>query len=65
MRLAIANAVGSVVVALACFVGRDDQLPDWLSKGLVPALGWICLALLVVALVQWLRRRRTADKEES
>jgi len=63
-RLAIASAVGGAVVTLAWFVGRDDPVPDWISKGLVPALGWIYLAMLAVALVHWLRRRRTADKEE-
>ncbi|RDE51780.1 MAG: hypothetical protein DVS81_03910 [Candidatus Accumulibacter meliphilus] len=63
-RWLIAALVTAAVVTLAWFVGRDDPVPDWISKGLVPALGWIYLVLLLVALVYWLRRRRTADKEE-
>jgi len=63
-RWLIAALITAAVVTLAWFVGRDDPVPDWISKGLVPALGWIYLAMLAVALVHWLRRRRTADKEE-
>ncbi len=60
VRLAIAIAVTCAVAALAWLVGGDDPVPAWISEGLVPALGWIYLALLVVAGLHVLRRRRAS-----
>lgn len=64
MRLVIAIAVTSAAVAAAWILGRDDPVPSWISDGLVPALGWIYLALLVVAGVHVLRRRQALRRNK-
>ena len=62
----VALAVAVSIVNFAWLVGRDDPVPTWISEVLVPALGWIYLALLVVAGVHVLRRSRalSEDKED-
>jgi hypothetical protein len=61
-RNALALAVVAVVVALAWWVGGDQPVPGWVSDGLIPALGWLVLALAAWRLVAWLRRRRGARR---
>ncbi len=60
----IAAVITVAIASLAWFLDRDDPVPDWISAGLVPALGWIYLALLVIAGVFVLRRRRASGKEK-
>ena len=46
----IALAVIAAVSALAWWVGRDDPIPIWIGDKLIPALGWIAIALVVFGL---------------
>jgi hypothetical protein len=57
-RYTIAIAIVVGVSLAAWYVGRDDPVPRWIGEGLVPALGWIYLALLAVAVVYWIRQLR-------
>lgn len=61
---AVALSIVIAVVAAAWLAGRDDPVPAWISDGLVPALGWIYLALLVVAGAHVLRRRRALGRNK-
>jgi hypothetical protein len=58
-----------VIVTIAWFVGRNRPTPDWIEHGLVPALGWVALALVAVVIVDFVlkarRRRLQTDKENS
>lgn len=62
LLLGAAIAVG--VALLAWWVGRDDPAPTWITERLVPALGWVYIALALVALVSWWRRRAHGRAEE-
>jgi len=62
-RTALALAVVAAVSLAAWWVGRDDPVPAWITKGLVPLLGWIWLALAAVALASWWLRRRRARRD--
>jgi hypothetical protein len=63
-RAVLALAVIALVSAAAWWTGRDDPVPTWITARLVPALGWIWLALAGVALASSLAsrwRRRGKD----
>jgi hypothetical protein len=62
-RWSLAASVVAAVSIIAWALGRDRPIPAWISDGLVPALGWIYLALLCVAAVHLLRRRRSRTDE--
>jgi hypothetical protein len=47
----------AIVVAVAWLAGRNNPLPEWISLYLVPALGWLFIGLVVIALVSRLRRK--------
>ena len=54
----IALGVTAVVVVAAWLVGGDEPVPAWASGILVPALGWLALAILAGALAVRLLGRR-------
>ena len=48
-----------VVIATAgWYFGRDNQVPHWIQRYLIPGLAWLGLLLIVLAVVDWIRRRR-------
>lgn len=59
----------STVCLLAWFIGRDNPIPAWIEHGLVPALGWVALALISIVILDLVlkarKRRLQADKENS
>lgn len=62
-QYAIALAVTAAVVVAAWLVGGDEPVPGWVSGILVPALGWLVLAIVAGALAvgllgRWRRRDR-------
>ncbi|HEX2828585.1 MAG TPA: hypothetical protein VHP37_19685 [Burkholderiales bacterium] len=57
-RYAVAIVIVVTVSLAAWYVGRDEPTPRWIGEGLVPALGWIYLALLAIAAVHWIRQLR-------
>lgn len=68
VRWALALAIVAGVFLAAWLSGRDEAVPEWISGGLVPALGWLYLVLLVVAGVHLVRKRlagRGGRKEDS
>jgi hypothetical protein len=58
----IALAVIAIVVILAWFTGRDNPIPPWIVICLIPALAWFGLILIILAMRDWLRKRRSASK---
>jgi hypothetical protein len=55
----MALAVIVAVFALAWWVGRDEPIPLWIGNKLIPALGWIAIALAVFALTaRFLARKK-------
>lgn len=54
----IALAVIVAVCALAWWMGRDDPIPFWIGDRLIPALGWIAIALVIFGLATRFFRRR-------
>ena len=56
-QYALALAVTAAVVVLAWLVGGDEPVPAWVSELLVPALGWLVLAVVAGALAMRLLRR--------
>lgn len=56
-RYPIALTLAAIVATAAWFVGRDRPLPSWIDTGLVPALGWLYLVLVIIVLASRLRRR--------
>jgi hypothetical protein len=58
LQYIIALTVVAIVAGLAWLVGRDQPVPDWIQHGLIPALGWIYLALLAAALLRWIIKKR-------
>jgi hypothetical protein len=64
-RWGLALAIVAAVVLLAWHVGRDRPVPAWISDRLVPALGWIYLALVAVALVHLIRKRLARRRERA
>jgi peptidoglycan/LPS O-acetylase OafA/YrhL len=68
VRWTLALTIVAAVFMAAWVVGRDDPIPEWISRGLVPALGWAYLVLLAVAGVHLIRKRlarRSEGKEGS
>jgi peptidoglycan/LPS O-acetylase OafA/YrhL len=62
-QYALALAVTAAVVVAAWLVGGDEPVPAWVSELLVPALGWLVLAIVVGALaVRLLGRRGRGDR---
>lgn len=59
LTLLLGLAIAAGVAVVAWMVGQDEPVPEWIREGLVPALGWIYLGLVVIALVGWWRRRRS------
>ena len=55
---ALSAAVIAAVAGAAWWIGRDQPVPAWITRYLVPSLGWIYIGLAVVALAGYWQRRR-------
>ncbi len=55
----VAILVMAVVAAAGWYIGRDRPVPHWIQAYLIPGLAWFGLVLIVLALVDWIRRRRS------
>jgi hypothetical protein len=58
LQYLIAAIVIVVIAAAGWYVGRDRPVPGWIQHYLIPGLGWLGLLLIIVAVVDWVRRRR-------
>lgn len=58
LQYLIAAVVVAVVAGAGWYVGRDRPVPTWIKVYLIPGLGWLGLLLIVVAVIDWVRRRR-------
>lgn len=47
----------AAITAAGYIIGRDQPTPDWIAHGLIPALGWVGLLLIIIIVVDWIRRR--------
>jgi len=67
LRYVIAMVVVAVVAAAGWFVGRENPVPPWIERYLIPGLGWLGLLLIVIAVGDWIRRRigTTSAKKDS
>jgi hypothetical protein len=54
-RYTIALAITTFIAGAGWYVGRNRPVPEWITHGLIPFLGWLVLGLAAIALVQWLR----------
>ena len=63
-QMAIALVVVVGVSLVAWWTGRDQPPPSWVTERLIPALGWVWLVLVLVALATypWWRRRRPGGR---
>jgi hypothetical protein len=50
VRYLLGSLTVVAVVGMAWIYGREEPVPPWVEHGLVPALGWIYIILVVVAL---------------
>lgn len=57
LQYAIAAVVMAAIAAAGYLVGRDRPTPEWITVWLIPALGWVGLVLIVLAVIDWIRRR--------
>lgn len=53
------------VVLLAWRVGKDDPIPSWVSEWFVPALAWVLLGLVIVAVIGSLAERKRKKEHMS
>ena len=61
LQTALALGVVALVAALAWRAGGDVPPPPWVVEWLNPALGWLAIVLVAVALlVRWGRGSRVA-----
>jgi hypothetical protein len=58
VRYLIALVLVAVVGGAGWYVGRDRPTPYWIEHYLIPGLGWLGLLLIVLAVADWIRRRR-------
>lgn len=58
LQYLIAILVMAMIASIGWFVGRDSPVPDWIQRYLIPGLAWLGLLLIVLAVVDWIRRRR-------
>lgn len=64
LRYLLALGIVLLTVTLASHFGHDDPVPRWISDKLVPALGWIYLFLVSVAIAhQWRQRRKRTSSD--
>lgn len=56
-RILVGLAVTSLVVAAIPFAEPDTAMPRWLPEA-IHIGGWVYLALMLVAIANWLLRRR-------
>lgn len=47
----------AAITAAGYLVGRDRPTPGWIEHLLLPALGWLGLVIIVIIVVDWIRRR--------
>lgn len=63
----IALAVVATVVLLAIHSGGDNEVPDWVSKGLIPLLGllvaWALARTAIRGARRGFRRRRPEGRD--
>ena len=57
VKYPIALAVIALVVAAARLVGGHRPAPEWLTRELIPVLGWVYLALCLYLIVYHVARR--------
>ena len=58
LQYLIAVVLVVVVGGAGWYVGRDRPTPYWIQHYLIPGLGWLGLLLIVLAVADWIRRRR-------
>lgn len=45
-----------VLVAIAGYIiGRDQPVPPWIERHLIPGLGWFGLILIAIIVFDWLK----------
>lgn len=57
LKYLVSLAIIAVVVCAAWLVGGDRPAPGWIVDRLIPALGWVYLALCVYVVIYYAARR--------
>ena len=58
LQYLIAIVLVAIVAAAGWYFGRDRPVPHWIEHYLIPGLAWFGLLLIVLAVADWIRRRR-------
>ena len=59
LQYLIAIVLVAMIAIAGWYFGRNNPTPDWIQRFLIPGLAWFGLLLIVLALVDWIRRRRS------
>ena len=59
LRYSIAIVITATIAAVGWYFGRNRPVPHWIQAYLIPGLAWFGLLLIVLAVVDWIRRRRS------
>jgi hypothetical protein len=58
LQYAIAALLMAAIAAAGYFIGRDRPIPAWIERFLMPGLGWLGLVLIVIIVIDWIKRRQ-------
>jgi len=47
----------AVITAAGYLVGRDQPIPIWIDRFLLPGLAWLGLILIVIIALDWISKR--------
>jgi len=66
LQTLISLSVVAVVAGLAWWSGRGTPPAAWIQNGLIPVLGWVFIALVVIAvLAGWRRQRKSHARDRN
>lgn len=52
-------------IAIAGYIiGRDQPVPPWIERHLIPGLGWFGLILIAIVVLDWLKNVLRSKKDQ-
>lgn len=45
-------------------IGRDQPVPSWIERHLIPGLGWFGLILIAIVVIDWLKNVLMSKKDQ-
>ncbi len=65
LQYVISLIVVTIIVTIAWWIGRDDSVPMWITRYLVPILYWSFIALLVISIASYILKKSRAKQQAS